>query len=150
MEIGTQLHTFLRGKPCRVFSAPFGVWLFKNKHTIVEPDLLVVCDRSKLNGKICDDAPDMVVEILSPSNERHDTFVKFNLYFQAGVKEYWIVSPDENAIMVYTLKEEVYAAKTYIYPEAETFQVGILPGLEIDLRLIFETGQGAVNQHDDI
>jgi len=141
VELSTQLRTFLRGKQCRVLPAPFGVRLFKKKHTILEPDILVVCDRSKLNGKICDGAPDLVIEIVSPSNFRHDTFVKFNLYLQAGVKEYWIVYPEEAAVMVYKLKEAAYEAAAYNYPEQETIPVGILPGLEIDLKLVFEQEQ---------
>ena len=117
-------------------------------YTIVVPDLLVVCDRSKLNGKICDGAPDLIVEIVSPSSERHDGFRKFNLYLQAGVKEYWIVYPADNAIMVCTLKENEYVAKTYTYPEFDSAPMNILPGLEIDLRLVFEPEHGETGPHD--
>ncbi|MCL2351970.1 MAG: Uma2 family endonuclease [Firmicutes bacterium] len=145
MELGTQFHTFLRGKPCRVFPAPFGVKLFKNRHTILEPDLSVVCDRSKLNGKICDGAPDLVVEILSPSTSGYDKIIKLNQYLQAGVKEYWIIGPEDSTVTVCTLENGKYVVGGYIYPNetGETVvPVKVLPGLEIDLRQVFEPEQG--------
>jgi len=140
VELTRQFANFLLGKPCKVFGSRFGVKLklSRTKHTVVQPDIMVVCNRSKLTGQICDGAPDLVIEILSPSNIRHDTFVKFNLYLQAGVKEYWIVYPDEDAVMVYTLNGTKYESTAYDYPNYVTIPVGILPGLEIDLNLVFE------------
>ncbi|MCL2352336.1 MAG: Uma2 family endonuclease [Firmicutes bacterium] len=140
IELTRQFANFLLGKRCRVFGSRFGVKLFKNRHTIVVPDLLVVCDRSKLNGKICDGAPDLVVEILSPSSSGYDKVVKFNQYLQAGVREYWIVNPDDDTVTVYTLEDGKYVAGMYTGDTA--VQVSVLPGLEIDLKLLFEPEQG--------
>ena len=106
-EIGRQLGNYLEGKPCKVYPAPFGVRLFEQDgdrpedvDTMVEPDLSVVCDRSKLDKYGCKGAPDMVIEVLSPSTQRHDQLVKLNLYQQAGVQEYWIVDPENRTVRV--------------------------------------------------
>ena len=110
MELARQLANFLEGKQCRVYPAPFGVRLFEREgdrpedvNTMVEPDISVVCDRSKIDKHGCKGAPDMIIEILSPSTRRHDRLVKLNLYQQAGVREYWIVDPDNQSVLVFTL-----------------------------------------------
>lgn len=102
MEISRQLANYLEGKKCKVYAAPFAVRLFEtegntpeNVKTVLEPDITVVCDQNKLDVHGCKGAPDMVVEILSPSTARHDRLVKLGEYQQAGVRKYWIVSPDE-------------------------------------------------------
>lgn len=91
MELSRQLANFLEGKQCRVYPAPFGVRLFEQDKdspedvdTLVEPDISVVCDRSKLDKYGCKGAPDLIIEILSPSTQRHDQLVKLNLYQRAG------------------------------------------------------------------
>ena len=103
MELARQLANYLEGKRCKVYPAPFAVRLFErdgdapeNVDTMVEPDISVVCDNNKLDKHGCKGAPDMVVEILSPSTRRHDRLVKLGLYQQAGVREYWIVDPETN------------------------------------------------------
>lgn len=97
-ELFRQLANFLEGKKCLAIPAPFAVRLFEregdtpsNVRTVVEPDISVICDRNKLDAHGCKGAPDMVIEILSPSNRRHDRLVKLDLYQRAGVREYWIV-----------------------------------------------------------
>ena len=99
-EMFRQLANYLEGKKCRAIPAPFAVRLFEKDgdspedvDTMVEPDISIVCDSSKLDKHGCKGAPDMVVEILSPSTQRHDRLVKLGLYQRAGVREYWIVSP---------------------------------------------------------
>ena len=99
-ELFRQIANFLEGKKCEVYAAPFAVRLFEKDgdtpedvDTIVEPDISVVCDHNKLDKHGCKGAPDLVMEILSPSTMRHDRFTKFNLYQRAGVREYWIVDP---------------------------------------------------------
>lgn len=89
---------FLDGKQCRVYPAPFGVRLFEQNgerpedvDTMVEPDISVVCDRGKIDKYGCKGAPDLIIEVLSPSTRRHDRLVKLNLYQRAGVQEYWMV-----------------------------------------------------------
>ena len=106
-EMGRQLGNYLEGKQCKAYPAPFGVRLFQRAgdspedvDTIVEPDISVICDRSKLDQYGCNGAPDLVIEVLSPSTQRHDQLVKLNLYQRAGVREYWIVDPENKSVRV--------------------------------------------------
>ncbi|MDR0995272.1 MAG: Uma2 family endonuclease [Tannerella sp.] len=109
MNLAVDLGLFLRqkGGGCQVFSAPFDVRLPKNGerkdkeiYTVVQPDICVVCDPSKLDERGCLGAPDMVVEILSPSSAQYDLDQKFHLYERSGVKEYWSISPKEKGVNV--------------------------------------------------
>ena len=97
---------------CRVFVAPFDVRLqIKNEkkdETVVQPDLCIVCDENKLDDKGCNGSPDLIVEIISPNNSKHDIHTKFNLYQEAGVQEYWIVDPTDKLILIYTLDDRKY------------------------------------------
>lgn len=111
-EIARQLGNHLKGKNCRAFAAPFDVRFAdaagqsdNYEETVVQPDLLVVCDTSKLDEKGCKGAPDLVIEITSPSTGSKDLTIKFDLYQRHGVKEYWIVHPDEQTVMVFKLGE---------------------------------------------
>ena len=133
-----QIGQFLRGKNCKVFYAPFDVRLNADTkdNTVVQPDLLVVCDRSKLDGKACVGAPDMIVEILSPSTELRDKMVKFKLYLQSGVREYWIVDPDAKLVTVHILKAGEYT--TNVYGEDDHIPVHVLEGFSIDLTEVFK------------
>ena len=141
-ELFRQLANFLEGKQCRVYPAPFGVRLFardgdgpEDVDTLVEPDISVVCDRSKLDQHGCKGAPEMVIEILSPSTLRHDRLVKLNLYDQAGVLEYWIADSDKNRILVYDFVHDT--ANEYTF--SDKVKSGIFDCLEIDFsRIDFE------------
>lgn len=97
---------------CRVFVAPFDVRLQikdeKKDETVVQPDLCIVCDENKLDDKGCNGSPDLMVEIISPNNSKHDIHTKFNLYQEAGVQEYWIVDPTDKLILIYTLVDRKY------------------------------------------
>jgi len=137
VELVTQFRTFLRGKKCKVYAAPFDVRLNHKTldNTVVQPDLLVVCDMDKLNGKHCLGAPDMVLEILSPSTTRKDQFVKFHIYQKAGVKEFWILDPLRRTTIVYVLQNNVYTAMHY--SDVETIPVHVLEGCEINLAEVF-------------
>jgi len=137
MELSSQIHNFLKGKTCKVFHAPFDVRLNADDEddTVVQPDLLVVCDKSKLDGKSCKGAPDLVVEILSPSTARQDRWVKYNLYKDAGVREYWIVDPDTKTVSVNVLGDGIYSA--YAYGDTDTAPVSVLPGCMINLNDVF-------------
>jgi Uma2 family endonuclease len=108
---GCFLELFKRNK-CKIFVAPFDVRLEipteQNQSTVVQPDLCVICDENKLDEKGCNGSPDLIVEIISPNNRKHDLHTKFNLYQEAGVKEYWIVDPVEKMILVYTLENEKF------------------------------------------
>jgi len=140
-EISSQLNrligNFLVGKPCKVFAAPFDVRLnFDTRDDIVvQPDLLVVCDKSKLDDKGGIGAPDMVIEILSPSTAALDRFLKFNRYLQAGVREYWIVDPDSKTVSVYVLENDKYTAQAFCSDDAAP--VHVLEGCVINLSEVF-------------
>jgi len=134
-EIFHQLYTFLKGKTCKVFLAPFGVRLSKHEHTAFEPDVVVVCDKEKLDGKICNGAPDLVVEVLSPSTARIDRKYKYIKYQQAGVREYWIVDLDLGLLQVGVLVGGAYV--TSVYDADDTVKVHVLDGCEIVLADVF-------------
>jgi Uma2 family endonuclease len=135
-ELFKQLAVFLTGKPCRVYAAPFAVRLNNDDHTVVEPDISIVCDMSKLaDGKICNGAPDMIIEILSPSTAGMDRLKKFNKYLQAGVREYWIVDPETKMVNVHMLKDGGYM--TTAYGNADTVPVHVLDNCIISLPDVF-------------
>lgn len=91
---------------CEVYAAPFAVFLNNDDINYVEPDISVICDKSKLDEKGCYGAPDWIIEIVSSGSRRMDYFVKLFKYRTAGVKEYWIVDPDKKQIMIYQFKNE--------------------------------------------
>lgn len=143
-KIFQQFANYLEGKRCEVYPAPFGVRLFekkddsiRNADTLVEPDITVICDPDKLDDDGCKGAPDLVVEILSPTTQRHDRLTKYRLYEQAGVKEYWIVDPDAKGVMVMTLEDGQYHAPM-LYTAQDTVPVGVLEDCQIDLAPVFE------------
>jgi len=130
---------FLRGKQCRVYMAPFDVRINfdTTDDTVVQPDLVVICDRSKLeNGKHCLGVPDLAVEILSESNMRHDKIRKFNVYLNAGVREYWIIDPHSRAVEVYLLENGKYHVAHY--DDTSKIPVSVLDGFEVDMAEVFE------------
>jgi Uma2 family endonuclease len=133
--------TFLEGKTCQVIVSPFDVRLFyeedESDDTVVQPDLVVVCDRKKIGEEGCRGAPDMVVEILSPSNTAIEMERKLNLYKEAQVREYWIVDPKNKhiSIYIYRLEDGVYVLRTCHIQDIA--RPNILPGLEIALSEVF-------------
>jgi Uma2 family endonuclease len=137
MALSAALYNYLEGKTCKAYAAPFAVRLFpradKGDDTVVEPDISVVCDPGKLDDRGCNGPPDLVVEILSPTTARYDRIVKFNTYREAGVREYWIVDPEERAVFAYVLKNGKYLAAVY----EETAPAAVLPGCDIDLQALF-------------
>ena len=138
-ELYGTIWEFLKGKPCRVFAAPFDVRLFPEEDesdtTVVQPDILVVCDALKLSdGRACKGAPDLVVEILSNSSRILDRKVKAEKYREAGVKEYWIVDADTLEVMVNLLADECYASTVY----KDRVPSSVLSGLTVDLNMIKE------------
>ena len=139
-RISSNLHTefglYLKGKPCKVFSAPFDVYLKDGIDEWVIPDLTVICDQSKIQEKGCVGAPDLVVEILSKTTAVKDRTVKLTLYRTAGVKEYWIVDPYGETVEVYQFGENVFSLPD-IYGVEDVMKVGIFDDLQITLREIF-------------
>lgn len=140
MVISSSIFNYLKGKPCRVFSSPFDVVLpVKDKSdTVIQPDVTVVCDPSKLTEKGCTGAPDLVVEVLSKSSVTRDLHEKYNICEQAGVKEYWIVHPTEKTLMVFFLNEGGKYVPTKPLTTGDVVQSKVLPGLSLDLNEVFE------------
>lgn len=103
-----EIENYIRSKngDCEVFTAPFAVFLNKDDHNYVEPDISVICDKNKLDDHGCNGAPDWVIEITSPSDPQRDYGVKLFKYRTAGVREYWIVNPQKNSVMVYDLEND--------------------------------------------
>lgn len=144
MAIAAQLYNFLEGKQCKVYPAPFGVRLFEqdgdspeNVDTVVEPDISVVCDRNKLDKHGCKGAPDLIVEILSPSTRRYDRLVKLNLYQRAGVREYWIVDPENRSVMVFLPDASGSLRLHEDYGPQDVAKVNVLDGCFIELSKVF-------------
>lgn len=142
-EIGRQIGNYLEGKKCEVYPAPFGVRLFEKDgdrpedvDTMVEPDISVICDKNKLDKHGCKGAPDMVIEILSPSTVRHDRFVKLALYQRAGVREYWIVEPETQTVQVYTLENGILQPHAF-YGAGDVAKVNVLDGCFVELNKVF-------------
>jgi len=132
-----QLAVHLEGKSCEVFAAPFDVRLNADTddNTVVQPDLVVICDSSILSGTGCAGSPDMVVEILSPSTAAYDKSVKLNLYMRAGVREYWIVDSDAKLVHTHVLENGRYFVTCYVGSDAVPAHV--LEGCMIDLSEVF-------------
>ena len=139
MEMSRQFANFLVGKQCKVYPAPYDVRLFyeedESDTTVVQPDISVVCDAKKRGKEGCRGAPDLVVEILSPSNTAIEMQRKFEVYRDAGVTEYWIVNSEYKTLTVYLFDGE--KATTRTYREKDSSPVTILEGLSIELEPVF-------------
>jgi Uma2 family endonuclease len=137
---------YLRKKTCQVFFAPFDVRLFDRKkskkankdiYTVVQPDLCVVCDKEKLDERGCLGAPDLIIEILSKGNSKKEMKIKYELYEEAGVKEYWIVVPYEEFIHQYVLNDKGKYELKGIFVDG-SIPCQLFPDLQIELEKIFE------------
>lgn len=113
---------------CKVLPSPFAVFLNGDDKNYVEPDISVICDKSKLTEKGCFGAPDWVIEIVSPSTQRMDYMIKLFKYRTAGVREYWIVDDNKGRITVYNFEQDDMQEYTF----ADTVKAGIYDDLEID------------------
>ncbi len=136
------LSNFLWKKECQLFDAPFDVRFVKAKDektitTVIQPDLCVICDPAKIDERGCLGAPDFIIEILSPSTRDKDVHEKFDLYEEYGVREYWIVDPLNAIIDVFVLENKKYRLVRK-FTSSDKVQVNTLPGLEIDLKEVFE------------
>ena len=144
-ELLIQIGTQLKGKTCEVFHAPFDVRLPKRNEkeqeieNIVQPDISVVCDPGELDEKGCLGPPDLIIEIISPSTSRKDRMEKFFLYEQVGVKEYWLVSPDDKIVEIFILGTDGKYSRPEIYNETHTiqFKINVLKDIKIDLNSVF-------------
>ena len=143
-RISNPLYNALNGKKCEVYTAPFDVRLAKKTQddkevfTVVQPDIVVVCDQTKLDKRGCIGAPDIVVEILSPGNNKKELINKYEVYEEAGVKEYWIVSPSEKTFFRYILDDNGKFQPTKLLTEGEEVTTTIIPGFKLILDEVFQ------------
>ncbi len=147
-EISSCLHrdisNYLRKKECKVYHAPFDVRLIDKDKTsdkeiinVVQPDISVICDLSKLDDRGCLGAPDLIIEILSPASSKRDLSEKYELYQNFGVKEYWVVFPSEKVIQQFILLNKKYELKGS-FVEGDVISPNIFPDLKINLDEIFK------------
>lgn len=136
---------YFKGKTCEMFFAPFDVRLPDTKKmvddelvfTVVQPDICVICDPDKIDNRGCIGAPDLVIEILSPGNTKKEMGIKFDLYEENGVKEYWLVEPTENVIYVYVLENGRFKGlKPFI--EDDEISSPLFPELKFEVKEVFE------------
>lgn len=143
-QLYVQLRTFADAGPCYVFIAPFDVRLPIQRNdpdhkikTVVQPDLCVVCDESKIDRKGCCGAPDLVVEILSPGNSRHEVRTKYNLYQEAGVPEYWLINPEEENLVQYVLDDKGKYVHGKMLAAGDTVTSHALHGFTMEVAAFF-------------
>ena len=140
MELSMQFADWLKGKPCQVFAAPLDVRLFPKEDdsddTVVQPDLLVVCDKEKLSKGYVNGAPDLVVEIVTPLSTYYEFFLQFHGYLEAGVREYWVIDPEGQKMQVNIYENGHYISS--VHKGNESVPVNILPGLNITLGSLWE------------
>ncbi len=136
--VGSLLFLALKGR-CRTYVSPFDVWpTGDTKDAYVQPDVTVICDSGKITDAGCVGAPDLVVEVLSPSTAGKDRKAKLRLYQRSGVREYWIVDPVMRTVEVFRLDMNLFGpAETYALGEDEFVPVGITQGPQIALEDIF-------------
>ena len=115
---------------CKVYPAPFAVFLNNDDKNYLEPDISVICDKNKLDDRGCNGAPDFIIEVVSPSSRKMDYSNKMTLYSNSGVREYWIVDPEKERTTVYRYEED--AAPT-IVPFTQSITVGIYKDLSITI-----------------
>jgi Uma2 family endonuclease len=133
---------FLDKQPCRVYSAPFDVRFSRNSEyskidSVVQPDICVICDLTKLDSKGCFGAPDLIVEILSPGNSRVEVQNKYELYQEYGVREYWVVHPTDCTLLIYTLIDGKFIPSK-LFTSGDRITSIVLPGFELDLEEVFK------------
>lgn len=144
-ELYNQLYNFLKAKPCHVFTAPFDVRLPRAGKTadnlvktVVQPDICVVCDETKIDARGVCGAPDLVVEVLSPGNTKHEVRTKFELYEESGVREYWLINPEEENIFVYLLDENKKFTSGRTYAGGDIISSTAVAGFTVDVEQLFK------------
>lgn len=147
-RLNGSLFNFFKNKSCRAYAAPFDVRLYDRKksivanqdiYSVVQPDICVICDKSKIDVQGCLGSPDWIIEILSPGNSKRDMQVKYQLYQESGVKEYWLVYPYEKAVHQFVLDEQSGKYQLLaMYAGEDTAAPHLFPECLVDLREVFE------------
>ncbi|HEY6925687.1 MAG TPA: Uma2 family endonuclease [Steroidobacteraceae bacterium] len=144
LELGRQLSIALKGRSARVYIAPFDVRLPRSTEpddlvdTVVQPDVLIVCDVKKIDARGVRGAPDWIAEILSPSTASHDQFVKLPVYERAGVREVWLVHPTDRTVAIYRLEAGHYGLPVILELEGQTALTAV-PGITINWDEVLES-----------
>lgn len=140
-----EIYSFLRQKRCEVYSAPFDVRLTPRKgektgkiHTVVQPDICVICDPAKLDDRGCIGAPDWIIEILSPGNSQTEMKNKFEVYQENGVKEYWLADPTNEIVFVYVLNDEGTYIGLHPFTLEDTISSRVFPEFTLQVADIFK------------
>ena len=139
MQLSTAINNYLLRKkgPCSVFSVPFDVKLSDKPLTIVQPYIMIICDKNKLDGKRCNGAPDFIIEIVSPGNPADDYIRKLYYYKNADVREYWIVDPENNSVQVFLQDGSSFLKIHEDYGREDIAKVNVLDGCFIELSKVF-------------
>ncbi len=146
MNLSSLLHGYFRHKKCKVYAAPFDVRLYDRKksilankeiHTVVQPDLCVICQPEFLDKQGCNGAPDWIIEILSKGNSTKELQIKYELYQESGVMEYWLVYPYEQTVHQFVLEKGQYQLKK-MYTGDDIASPFLFPELKIALNELFE------------
>lgn len=143
LKLAAKLFTFLEGQKCQVYDAPFDVRFPKGSkedhkiHDVVQPDICVICDPEKLDDRGCIGAPDLIVEILSPGNSQTELKHKFKLYESHGVREYWIIHPEHQDLLIYTLVDGKYVPSRLL-TSGDVVESTVLEGFTLDLEEFFK------------
>ena len=142
LKLASKLYVFLEDKKCQAYIAPFDVRFPKKSkedrkiHDVVQPDICVICDPKKLDDRGCIGAPDLIVEILSPGNNKVELQNKFELYEEHGVKEYWVIHPEQQTLLIYSLVENKYQP-SYLLTSGDVVESIAVPGFVLDLEEFF-------------
>ena len=143
LRLGSAFLHYLENKPCETFIAPFDVRLpIKSKRnedifTVVQPDICVVCDRSKLDDAGCVGAPDLIVEVLSPGNNKKELQNKYEVYEESGIQEYWIIHPSEETMVINSLIDGKYQPSK-LFSHGDVIKSEVVKGFELELTAFFE------------
>jgi len=146
-NLGGSLYQYFHKRPCKLFYAPFDVKLYDSKkskltdedvYSVVQPDLSVTCDKDKLTEQGCNGAPDWIIEVLSPGNSKKEMRLKYDLYQENGVTEYWLVYPYEQAVYQFVLDQDAEKYQLFaMYAGDDIAKPALFPELEIDLADVF-------------
>lgn len=144
VELIRQISNYLIDKPCKVYGSPFDVRLAENDEddekikNVVQPDISIVCDKSKLDDRGCKGSPDFIIEIISPGTASIDYIKKLSLYEKNEVKEYWIIHPIDEIVMAYKLNSKKQYDRPEIYSKDDDVKIGIFEDLIISLNKVFQ------------
>ena len=146
LALARRFADYLDDKRCTVLVAPFDVCLSSNAKesdeeigTVIQPDIIIVCDPGKLDDRACKGAPDLIVEILSPGTLKRDITTKYELYQRNGVKEYWIMYPNDRTLLVYRLSGDNRYGAPEVFGEADIVPVPLLGDLSINMATVFKS-----------